>query len=521
MKKITRYILFAITSIPFGLSGQEKIGESQTSLSANFYTDSLQNQRRIFARKSAYYLSLLPDQMSMARGAFSFERGNFIPSQGATKIRSGQLYTEGTTKLKSVKVFGSFQYRKIFEDSTRFAHQTRNNFTTPYYFGSPGYVHYERSIYNITAMASQSILQNRLTFALGSNYNVANHFSTNDPRGAVNEYQLDINASVGYQLSREIKIGLGYRPGYGREDINVAYKNPRYYESSSFPMYYNHLINGYGEGRPVLAGPDRKYFNNFKRQGADLYLDFSNHVLGEINLYGSYIKENQRYFQTSGTGFKYFSNYDLEKMNVALRWLKSLNKNTRVGANLVYEKLDGRDQNLEFSANNYIYAGQRINAKILFNTTANKNSFNYYINALQFSQERIDGIRGNDVSYNNLLLEIGSSVKRNQSNKNFFGANISTSYKMPMGNRFTVAQANEGYFTRYVIYHDYLYNTSSYIGGAVSGEYGFSVFKDMIASLQINATYMKKLEQQNLTRTIISEPGKHRFSSNISLNLYF
>lgn len=521
MKKSIIYFTIATFLIPFALSAQEKKEEHVGFESATFYADSIQIMTLNFAKRSAYYLNLLPDKISMAKAEFGYQKGHYIPSQGATADRYGQLYTEGSTRLGSVKLFGSFKYQKSYEDSTRFAHQTRNNLTTPYYFGSPGYVHYERGLYNFAAMASKSILKEKIIFGLDADYLVANHFSTNDPRGAIGEYQLDVAASVAFKFSPIFKVGIGYRPGYGREDINVAYKNPRYYESSVFPMYYNHLINGYGEGRPVLSGLDRKYFNNFKRNGLDVYLDMTSVALGSFSFYGNYTKETQTYFQTSDSGFKYFSNYDLEKIKAALLWLRPLNTNHKIGINLDFEKLDGADQNLEFKANNYIYASQEIKAKIFLNKKTSSSSYNYYLNASQYQQERIDGIRANDLAYNNLLIEIGSGFRHQQLKNRFIGINLAIQYKMPINDTFRVAQANEGYFTRYVIYHDYLFNTSSYLGGSLSGEYSLPVFKTMQASFKINAGYMRKLEQQNLNRTIISEPGKDRFSSNISLNLYF
>lgn len=516
MKKLLICSAIAVCLFSVRLHAQETNAEK----SADFYTDSIKLLSLNFAKKSAYYLSGLPEKISTLKGQFGYQQGHFIPSQGSTGIKSGELYTEGTTRLKSVKLYGSFNYKKIFEDSTRFAHQTRNNLSTPYYFGSPGYVHYERGVYNFMAMASKSVLTNKLTFSLGTDYTVANHFSTNDPRGAINEYQLDINASVAYQLSPTIKIGLGYRPGYGTEDVNVAYKNQRYYESSVYPMYYNHMINGYGEGKPVLSGPDRKYTNNFKRNGLDFYLDIASSALGNLSLYANYTSENQSYFRTSDSGFRYLSYYDLDKIKAALLWLKSFNSNNKVAVSISYQKSDGKDSNLDFNANNYIYTDQQLDAKFVLTRKINSFSLNHYLNVSQYHQERIDGITSNDVAYSNLVFELGSGLKK-QLNKCFFGINLAINYKMPLNDIFFVPQANEGYFTRYVIYYDYLYNTSSYIGGSVAGEYGIPVFKTMQASIKINATYLQKNDQKTLNRTIVTAPGKDRFSSNISLNLYF
>jgi len=162
-----------------------------------------------------------------------------------------------------------------------------------------------------------------------------------------------------------------------------------------------------------------------------------------------------------------------------------------------------------------------VSAKIFLNTTNKKTQHSYFLQLNKNFEERVDGVKANDASFDNLLFLAGTGIKKHNSSNSFYGINFTAQYKMPLSDTFKVLQTNEGYFTRYVIYHDYLYNTSSYLGGSITGEYGLPVFKTMQASFKLNACYMQKLNQKTLNRTIISEPGKDRFSSNISLNLYF
>ncbi|QDW26126.1 hypothetical protein FFJ24_015415 [Pedobacter sp. KBS0701] len=519
-RKILKYLFLLV--LPSSALAQKTVTdkEFQQALATNqFYADSASQELLKFAKLSSYYLStMMPERFSKISLTYNFDKGTYIPSQGATKINAGKLSTEGTVKLGSIKLFGSFSYAKTFEDSTRFSHQTRNNTSSPYYFGSPAYVHYERSVYSFQAMANKNFLNEKLSLSIGTDYKVGDHFSTNDPRGSIGEYQFNLNAALGYKLSPFVRLGFGYRKGYGQEKITIGYKNPRYYESSSFPMYYNHLVNGYGETKPILN--DRRYNDDQQRNGLDIYFDINAGNFGSFYLFGNYIEENQRYFFANGSGFTDYSKYKLKRTDVNLLWNKKLSHGT-IGTQAQYQSVDGADYNIDFGANNYKYLSSSLGAKVFLTTQSAKSIYNHFIKANYFDEERIDGIRANDVYFNHLMLMVGSSKRWIKENNGYIGIGFSAHHQFSLSDHFTVAPANEAYFTRYVIYHDYLFNTSSAAGGGVTAEYGFPLFKMMLSSIKINAFYTQKLNQKSLNRTIVTTPGKDRFSSNISLNLYF
>lgn len=519
-KKLQAYLVLLI--LPFSVYAQTDIeGKNLNAAveSNKFYADSTAQQLFNFAKLSSYYLnSLTPDKINRASLSYKFDKGHYVPTQGATSLNAGKLLTEGTVKLGTIKLYGSFSYTKTFEDSTRFAHQTRNNVTTPYYYGSPAYVHYERSIYDFNAMANKNFLNEKLSVAAGTDYKVGDHYATNDPRGAIGEYQFNLMLSLGYRLSDAVKIGLAYRHGYGQEKVNVAYKNQRYYESSSFPLYYNHLINGYGEGKPVLT--NRRYTDNQKRNGIDFYVDINSKSIGDFYFSASYLTEDQRYFYNNDAGFIEYATYNLSTVNLNLLWNKKVERGS-LGASINYKQHDGKDYNIDFKANNYKYFSKNLAAKVFLTTKSENKLFNHYLSIKQTDEERVDGIKANDIYFNNIFLKAGSGIRINKKNNNYFGIGLAANYNLPANDSFTVAQTNEGYFTRYVIYYDYLYNTSSYVGGEINAEYSLPIFKTMQAALQINAGYIQKLEQKTINRTIITAPGKDRFTSNFSLNLYF
>ncbi|WP_199138085.1 DUF6850 family outer membrane beta-barrel protein [Pedobacter sp. ASV12] len=517
----SKYCFLFLLLLPFATFAQgrkDSIGLANANLSQFVYADSIQLAKMRFAQASSYYLiDLMPNRVSRAGVAYSFERGHFIPAQGATTINSGGFATEGTAKIGTVKLFGSLNYQKIFEDSTRYAHQTRSNTTTPYYFGSPGYVHYERTIYAFNAMASKSIWQDKLTFSFETNYKVGDHFSTNDPRGSVGEYQFNLKGILGYRFSKTLKAGLGYGHGYGRESINIGYKNPRYYESSAFPVYYNHLVNGYREWDDALK--NRTYDDKMVRNGADLFMDLHTNTLGDFYLNGSFLKENQHYFYSNSSGFTDYTSYGLETTKVNLLWL---NKSNRLGygATVNFQSQTGKDFNLTYQANNYIYNGNNVTAKLFVNKYAEANTHSFYLAGQQYSEERTDGISGNNVYYNNLLLSLGYGLNHSNTNHTYFAINLTGSYNLPLASAFKVVQ-QPGYFTQNVINRDYIFNTATSLGGQLKMAYGFPIFRTMRSAIAINTFYLRKLEEQTIESAYSSLPGKDRFATNMSLNLYF
>lgn len=516
-----KYCFLFLLFMPFAAIAQSKrdsLNSAGANLSQLVYADSVQLAKMRFAQSSSYYLAeLMPDRISRAGVAYSFQRGHFIPAQGATTINNGGFSTEGTAKIGSVKLFGSLNYQKTFEDSTRYAHQTRSNTTTPYYFGSPGYVHYERTIYAFNAMASKSIWQNKLTFSVETNYKVGDHFSTNDPRGSVGEYQFNLKGIVGYRFSSTFKAGLGYGHGYGRESINIGYKNPRYYESSAFPVYYNHLVNGYREWDDALK--NRSYDDKMVRNGADLFVDLNTNTLGDFHLNGSYFKENQNYFYSNSSGFTDYASYGLETIKLNLLWFRK-SKNYDYGATVNLQSQTGKDFNLGYQANNYIFNGNQVTAKLFVNTYVNANTHSFYLAGQQHSEERTDGISGNNVYYNNLNLSLGYGLNHSLANRTYFAVNLTGSYQLPLDSEFKVVQ-QPGYFTQNVINRDYIFNTATSLGGELKMTYGFPIFRTMRSAIAINTSYLRKLEAKTIESAYASLPGKDRFATNISLNLYF
>jgi hypothetical protein len=444
--------------------------------------------------------------------------GDFKAIQSPTRDRQTYLLTEGRSLLKDVSLWGSFNYQSVSEDSTRWAQQSRNNISTPYYYGSPANVNYERSVYTIKGVAERNMLGNNLPVALGIDYRIGHHYATNDPRGDVSDFQLNLLASVGYRIFNNSQIGLAFKYGYGQERIKVDFKNTAYFESAAYPDYINYSINGYGE--PIPTKLKRSFYNDQDRKGLEAYLMVDDSSYGDFLLSAGYQVETQFYnYKTTARDLgEPYNNYDVNTINADLTWRKKFSSKDLI-ASFAYENVDGSDFNYALGSNNYLYNSNVMTLRTLL-TVKGKTNYNYQLELKKYGEERQDGLNGNLVYYSNLLLKGGVGLLKKWS-AHSWGINVNGLYALPLKEEFAIPQSNEKIFTRDVIYHDYLFNTSGYGGAALATDYSFPSYKKIQTSIRFDLNYIRRINMKELDRTLSFIPGNHRLSANLSLNLYF
>ncbi|RZL49638.1 MAG: hypothetical protein EOP00_06685, partial [Pedobacter sp.] len=312
-----------------------------------------------FAKNSPFFIKkLMPTKYNSLSAGFNYEKGNLIQAQNATSLNNTFLSTEGISQIKSLSIWGQFSYHKIIEDSTTFAHQTRNNIANPYYFGSPKNMSYQRSIYNLKALASKNFIDDNLPLGIGLDYKVGDHYSTNDPRGSIGEFQLNLVGTIGYHITKQLSLGAGYRYGYGREKVNVAYKNSSLSQGTVTPEYNNYLINGYGE--PEVFNTDRTYQNNSIRNGIDAYLSFESNNIGIFNFSFQTVKEKQDYNYRTGAAITKYIKFNIVNEQYKLFWIKTIEKNN-LSIELGYETNDGDNYLNKYLGNSYLYNDNSLN----------------------------------------------------------------------------------------------------------------------------------------------------------------
>lgn len=517
--KHTFLYIFLFFGIAFTTSAQVNDALNTVTNNKQFSADSAQFSAYDFAKTSPFFIKkLMPLTFNSLKINQIFEKGHLMKAQDATQINTTALSTEGISQLKSITLWGLFSYNRSVEDSTSFSHQTRNNLANPYYFGSVKNLNYQRTVYNLKALASKNLLNDNLPIGLGADYRIGNHYSTNDPRGEISDYQLNLVASIGYNITKELTIGTAYRHGYGLEKVNVAYKNSSLSQGKVIPAFTNYLINGYGEGEEYNS--DRTFQDNQTRNGLDAYLTFENEKLGSFNFTFQTSKEKQKFdYRTSLAIVEYIS-FNLVRENYRLFWLKK-NATGRFSADLNYTKNNGDNYLNVYLANSYLYTNNTISAKGYYTLINKQISHNFGLGLSKYEERKQDGVAGNDIMFNQLNYSLSYGINHQNKNNHNWGISVTGLYNQYLDSDFSVLLANEGVFTRNVIYYDYAYNTTSKFGANLTGDYSIPMFKQIQAGIKIGLTYWRRDDLKDFGRVLTNTPGKDRFSSNISLNLYF
>ncbi len=520
---ISTLIVLSSTQL-FGQT-KESLSRIQATESKSYSIDSALVQLYNFSKENSFFIEkLMPNKYNNLSVKYDFAKGHYIPVQGASQVQSISLFSEGKTTLEKFHLYGSFNYQRSTEDSTRWAHQSRFNNSSPLYFGSMKNNHYERSVYQINAAISRPMIEHNLPISIGLEYRIGNHFSNNDPRGDIKDFQLNINPAIGYTFGEKLSIGLGYQYGYGREQIGVGYKNSSYTENTVDAQLSNYLITGYGGAQLFQIKNQLRYNNDQNRQYAKFFINYSGLSNANIILALKKGKENELFKRnlTDNPGYNTLMSYEINHTSADLIWYKR-GEQAEINFSLNYDYKAGSGYDQELAGVNYINDEECYGLKIYY-TLKGKNGL---INNLNFGVQHIenvkrDGNNGIDISFNRIKLNAGWGINKPLKKNHSIGAGISTFYILKTSSTFLAPIENENIFFNSVMYPDYLFYTSNNYSVALSADYSFPSFKGIQTSIKLSGNYIQRLGNYiDLQRTILNTPGKDRFSSNISLNLYF
>ncbi|MGM9475441.1 DUF6850 family outer membrane beta-barrel protein [Pedobacter sp. GSP4] len=526
MRKLILISILTITSMSNLFSQTKKdVASDQSLLSKSYSIDSALTQLYQFSKENPIFMGkMMPNKYNNLTIRYDLDKGHYIPVQGASKIESISLFSEGKTTLERFHLYGAFNYLKSTEDSTRWSHQSRFSNSSPYYFGSIKNNHYERSVYKINAAVSRSMIGNNLPLALGLDYRIGNHFSNNDPRSDVRDFQLNLNPSIGYEITKSLLVGVGYQYGYGREQIKVGYKNSTYTENTVADNYVNYLMTGYSGAQQFQQKNLLSYDNNQDRQYAKFFAKYMLSSKDNLILSLKKGKESQLFKRnlTNAIGYNAFMTYDIKSTSANLIWHRNTEKD-QINLAVSYNYDEGEAYDNALAGINYIDDRENYGFN-LFYTLKGKNGL---INNINFGIQHAEDIKkdGNylvDIDYSRINFNAGWGINKQFSKNRSFGASLSASYSLKSASSFFAPIENENIFYNYVIYPDYQFNTSNNYGIGLAADYSFPTYKGIQTSIKLSGNYIQRVGNYvDLQRTIFNTPGKDRFSSNISLNLYF
>lgn len=491
------------------------------SVSIRLRSDSVKWQQYNFGRQSPFWLGThMPARYSQVILDLNYEKGKLAPIQGSTKTRALTFSTEGTTQLKGIKLFGAFSHSRTYEDSTRWAHQSRNNPSVPVYYGAIAPVAYERMLYLFKAYGQKNLLRNNLPLSVGLDYRIGEHYGTNDPRGYIRDFQFDGIITAGWKFNA-VTIGAGYRAGYGREDVAIGYKNKAYYESVAFPDYVNWEMNGYGQQE---QSPMRRlYQNDFRRKGPEFYIH-SKSAIGEISGTVKLIKEQQDIFQflKISTGKSYLNEYSLDTRDIQLRWQKDTRKG-RLAVDVTAFMQYGRDFNTALQGKNYLYDYSNYLVKLTHTRDKGEVLRNIFLSGRLVNELRQDGSYANKVGYDHLILTAGWGLNKFLKQRMSWGIDGYIGYQHTLSQQFIVKESEKYVFAPYVIYHDYLYNGTDRLLCNLSTAYRMPFLQYLQAAIKLSAGYERSIKEGTLPagRIPLSIPGNDRLTGKLSIGLYF
>ncbi|ATL49148.1 hypothetical protein COR50_19305 [Chitinophaga caeni] len=521
MRRIV-YLLCVFELFSLAVIGQDIPGDFRLA------ADSTRWNAYRLARDHAFWMEeLMPTKYSQAIIKGNIVNGKLMDARDATNIKRVQASSEGITELSGFKLFGSFSYTKVLEDSTRMTQQSRDNPTAPYAFGSVKYNHYERSVYDLKANAYKNLTGKNLPLAIGFDYKIGKHFSNNDPRADIATFQMDINATLGYKLlDDKLKIGAGYRGGYGKEEIAIGFKKDAYYQSTRYPDYNNRLFIGYEYD--FWHNNNRSYQTDFRRSGFGLYAEYQqghHRALGHFE----YTHEKQDYAWYGSSIDPYeLSYYGVDYNDLGLLYMYRQDSSTNLSVNYNMKMLYGKDFVL------FKYLGNiTINEIINHELTVRRSRSNLHktnnmsVGVRYNSDSKKNGLYGNVLAYDHLVgnLTWGQQFCLKAPGRSL-GYDLSLMYRYVLDQTFVMPGSSENVFEQYVIYHDYIYNASDIMGIGGQLQYSFLTGKTVHVGLKLGANYQFSVKEGQLpgggiSRTVLSTPGKERFNLNAALQLFF
>lgn len=448
---------------------------------------------------------------------YTLAKGNYIPATDATQQGTTRLHTEGKTTLGTVHLWGAFSYTRTTEDSTRFAHQTRNNPTTPYYFGSPAYVNYRRTVYQAKARVLKAFLQQRLPLALGLDYRVGSHYATNDPRGNLSDYEMNLSASAGYRIGKHLTAAAEGYYGYGQENVSIGYKNDVAQNSLDNPLKATYIINGYSEPLPVSK--QLSYRDYRKRKGAGFSLL---HTVGRntMALQGKWLRETQRYtFRADDGSSAPLAEYFLSTTSFAGVWNRQLRKGG-ITALLHYRQENGEDFHQVYRTHNYLYNAREYGGVLARTLYKNAATYNYGLRVRYNKLQYIDGAYSNNLRYRRVALSPSWGVSIRTAGRYTWGMDVNGSYEKALQPQAAISAVNASYFTREVIEHDYYYQTAD-VAGAGASVHLSRLFDGFNAGIQLKATYRRALQWNTREWPGAVYPGKDRFTMHAGVYFFF
>lgn len=388
----------------------------------------------------------------------SWGSGKFQPAQGADKVSTFRLETEGKTRWNKTDFWGSFYYERSSEDSTALRHQTRWNEDAPFYFASMRKNNYHRETYKLDGAIQQQFLDGRLPLTLSVDYRLGSHYANNDPRGSLSDMNLLFELALGHRTKHWNYHAKGIL-GYGSERVSVGYLDDMNNNGLERPDYTTWQMNGYGSAMAINR--DIRYDDLINKSGLGMHLKYAPNPAHVFYFNGEYVKEKQSFRQsnTSPSTYKYFNDYDKDIVAGQLLWALEGQDSQKItifiegkverGADYIY--LVENNPN----PNNYVYHRDQISITGMYTIGKTTTTAKFGMNDLN----RADGSTGNSLAYTQYKGELGLHRTFALFENFLLQGQLNYAYRQTSDHELVMPVINAKEITKRIIYHDYLYQS--------------------------------------------------------------
>jgi len=191
---------------------------------------------------------------------------------------------------------------------------------------------------------------------------VGNHFSNNDPRARLADFQFNSSLALGRNFPTW-SVHLKGMYGYGRERLGIGYKDEKRAVNTSDTLYINWYMSGYGYARERLTY--MRYNDDFERHGLSLHLARNFGDRDRLYLNAGFTDERQifKLYDNSPLGYEPMNRYDRRNYHIDLLWDARRDEGRRTAYRLAADITDGRDFNQDIGRNNYVYRRESATAQ--------------------------------------------------------------------------------------------------------------------------------------------------------------
>jgi hypothetical protein len=512
MRKLIIYILF-------GLLGPQLMAQQTISSDSIYLYDQTCRQQQ-WAHLSTTHL-LFRDFKNVARAQLyaGKAQGSFRRSQEAYKQKVAGFHTDGIKNIGRFTLAGQFDFEKTWEDSAAWWNDGEYNEAQPYYFFAGKAGAYEKQLYNLSATITYNLWKNKLYIGTGGEYRY--HWTTRsvDPRPEVKAFATTLRPEITWRHKQQL-IGAGFVWGRGSDEINISYKNRNYSGNQTFIERNNFMSLGFGYIGKMkynlaryneTSGFFAHYANRFKnwelQAGGgyelwqqDITLDAAS-TRGKYDLYALLQKEKTHgSLLLNRTGPKSRQQWEINfTTQSVLNWASEFNATsyqyTANEVSITYRQIWAKSAGIDIE----IGAGGHF-----------KDQFREDVVAAHVHQFRV------------VTPHVFAAIYRRAPGKSPLSFSIMPFYRHTLNNEISVPATQENYFTRGVVYTDYLYWQKNSLGFSTQFNY---MQKEKPKRYRVGGTVRVKWQQATSAAhtelPALYIPSGNRWSASASLNLYF